>query len=152
MYYQKQKEIRLTKDGDKHLLYVRDDDESEEFDLNKDTYSNIFEYLKPLNSFSTPDYMIQRLLKGTAVVPSFSENKRYSIQELKSTIVPAKTDLKGLIKLNERMKNRNNNRKRNNQTRRGVKKTNAKRILIENMNKKKKKPMKKRQKTSKGKK
>ena len=62
-------EIRLQKMSDgtkvKHHLYVKSGNKHEEMDLNEDNYKHIFEKIRPNNTFSTPDTLVQGFLQNT---------------------------------------------------------------------------------------
>ena len=97
-------EIRLQKMSDgtkvKHHLYVKSGNKHEEMDLNEDNYKHIFEKIRPNNTFSTPDTLVQGFLQNTKMMPTFLNNNFFSNAEFNKMLNPIKKEMNHVIELN----------------------------------------------------
>ena len=97
-------EIHLLKetngDESKRHLYFRNGEHSEDIELNEDSYKSIFENIRPNNSFSTPDTMIQGFLQNTKTMPSFLNNHLFTNHEFKKILEPIKLEMNHVVELN----------------------------------------------------
>ena len=97
-------EIRLQKLNNgtevKHHMSIRRGTHQEDIDLNEDGYKRIFQKIRPNNTFSTPDTMIQGFLQNTKTVPSFLNNNFFSNEEFTKILGPIKKELNHVVELN----------------------------------------------------
>lgn len=97
-------EIHLLKqthgDETKRHLYFRNGEHSEEMDLNEDNFKTIFEKIRPNNSFSTPDTMIQGFLQNTKTMPTFLNNQLFTNKEFEKILEPIKLEMNHVVELN----------------------------------------------------
>lgn len=130
------REIRMLKEGDIHKVYYRNGEEYGEYDINNDSFSNIFQYLRPNNTLSSPDMMIQKYNNNNIMIPSFLNNHNYTNHDFNETLNPIKKHMKNIILMNKRDK-QENKRKYLNQFTRKVKRSTTerrKRSLLRKLN------------------
>lgn len=143
------REIRMLKEGDIHKVYYRNGEEYGEYDINHDSFSNIFQYLRPNNTLSSPDMIIQKYNKNNLMVPSFLNNHNYTNNDFNETLNPIRKHMKNIISMNQRDKQENRKRKYLNHMTRKVNRSTTerrKRSLLRKLN-----PRRKQRKTSKDK-
>ena len=147
------KEVQLSEHSDgkktkRFLRYINNDIE-EEYELNDDeSVKGMFEKLRPNNSFSIADQMIQGLLqKSFKTNPSFINNQYYKTKNLKETLEPIRPEMLHVIELNGNCDKMKKKRYLKQQTRKRKKpNTNIKKKMLQELAKKKnpkKKPKKK---------
>ena len=154
-------EVQLSELSDgknkKRFLRYKNNDIEEEYELNDDdTAKGLFEKLRPNNSFSIADQMIQGLLQKSYLTnPSFINNQYYKTKDLKETLEPIRSEMLHVINLNgncDKLRKKRYLRQRTRKRRKSNKNKKAK-ILNELAKKKKKnKPKKKANNSTKNKK
>lgn len=154
-------EVQLSELSDgknkKRFLRYKNNDIEEEYELNDDdTAKGLFEKLRPNNSFSIADQMIQGLLQKSYLTnPSFINNQYYKTKDLKETLEPIRPEMLHVINLNgncDKLRKKRYLRQRTRKRRKSNKNKKAK-ILNELAKKKKKnKPKKKANNSTKNKK
>lgn len=140
-----QREVQMYKDKDQHKAIYRENDRISEFDLNDKDSLALFQKIKPNTSFSTPDSMIQGLLKNSMIVPSFLQNNHFTNKDFSETLKPIHKEMKEIIKLNKQKQKNSKKRHLNKITRKKKKSTTerVKRTILRKLNvKRKKKPSK----------
>lgn len=120
----------------KEIKVVSDDDD---IILKESSSIRLFENANHNNSFSTPDRMIQGLLKSTAVVPSFLKNNHFTNKDFSETLIPINREMSNIIQMN---KNNNPRKKKRNFLRNITRKVNKstderkKRVVLRKLAKK----------------
>ena len=139
------KEVQLSEHSDdkktKRFLRYINNDIKEEYELNDDeSVKGMFEKLRPNNSFSIADQMIQGLLqKSFKTNPSFINNQYYKTKNLKETLEPIRPEMLHVIELNSNCDKMKKKRYLKQQTRKRKKsKTNIKKKMLQELAKKKK--------------
>lgn len=142
-----QREVQMYKDKDQHKVLYRENDKISEYDLNDKDSLALFQKIKPNTSFSTPDSMIQGLLKNSMIVPSFLQNNHFTNKDFSDTLKPIQKEMKEIIKLNKQKQKNSKKRHLNQITRKKkkatterVKRTILRKLNVKNKNKKKQKP------------
>lgn len=129
----------------KQTLRYQDGDQTDEIDLNNDTYKSIFEKIRPNASFSTPDSMIQGFLQNQKVMPSFYNNRFFTNDEFSNILKPINDEMKYVIILNKNEGKQKKKKYLKNKTKK-VKKVSTKEKLLKRVYKKKDKKNKTKQK------
>merc|ERR1711965_870543 len=93
----------------KQTLRYQDGDQTDEIDLNNDTYKSIFEKIRPNTSFSTPESMIQGFLQNKKIMPSFYNNRFFTNDEFSNILEPINDEMKYVIILNKNNENKRKN-------------------------------------------
>ena len=138
------KEVQLSEHSDgkktkRFLRYINNDIE-EEYELNDDeSVKGMFEKLRPNNSFSIADQMIQGVLqKSFKTTPSFINNQYYKTKNLKETLEPIRPEMLHVIELNGNCDKMKKRRYLKQQTRKRKKSnTNIKKKMLQELAKKK---------------
>lgn len=139
----KEVQLREHSDGEKTNRFLRyiNNDIKEEYELNDDeSVKGMFEKLRPNNSFSIADQMIQGLLqKSFKTNPSFINNQYYKTKNLKETLEPIRPEMLHVIELNGNCDKMKKKRYLKQQTRKRKKSnTNIKKKMLQELAKKKK--------------
>ena len=137
-------QLRELSDGKnkKRFLRYKNNEIEEEYELNDDEIAKgMFEKLRPNNSFSIADQMIQGLLQKSHLTnPSFINNQYYKTKDLMETLEPIRPEMLHVINLNgncDKLKKKRYMRQRTRKLRKSN--TNRKEKILKELAKKKKK-------------